>query len=36
LWFGRGTKIIGMVYPWIELWMVLLRRRPWIFGMPWR
>jgi len=36
LWFGRRKKIIGMVYPWIGLWMVLLRRRPWLFGTPWR
>jgi hypothetical protein len=36
LWFGRRTMIIGMVYPWIGLWMVLLRRRPWLFRTPWR
>jgi hypothetical protein len=36
LWFGRRTKIIRMVYPSIGLWMILLRRRPWLFGTPWR
>jgi hypothetical protein len=36
LWFGRGTMIIGMIYPLIGLWMVLLRRRPWLFRTPCR
>jgi hypothetical protein len=36
LWFRGRTKIIGMVYPWIGLWMVFLRRRPWLFETPWR
>jgi hypothetical protein len=36
LWFGRRAMSFGMACPWIGLWMVLLRRKPWLFGTPWR
>jgi hypothetical protein len=36
LWFERRTMSFGMACPWIGLWRVLLRRRPWLFGTSWR
>jgi hypothetical protein len=36
LWSGRRTLIFGMDCPWIGRWMMILGRRPWLSGMPWK
>jgi len=36
LWLGRRMMSFGMACPWIGLWMVLLRRKPWLFETSWR